>query len=790
MKITKLQYSLIAAGMMALPALSADYVSHTLNNGALTIYTDEGKLKLTPQHDGAMEVFYQKQHMKQLPSYAIAGKPQQVATSVKASSKAITFTAGDMQAVVDKSPVRISYFYKGEPLVNEEVGFFATETMRGFRFELEDGEKLLGAGQRVLGMDRRGHRLPLYNRAHYGYETESKQMYFSLPAVMSSNKYSIMFDNSATGHIDLGATEADILQFEAVAGRTSYVVSAADSFPELVEANAEVTGLQPLPSRWSLGNFASRFGYRTQAEATQVVNDFIKKDIPLDAIVLDLYWFGKDIKGHMGNLDWDKEAWPDPEQMIADFKAKGVKTILISEPFVLTSSKRWEEAVQQNVLAKGLNGKPKTFDFYFGNTGLIDVFHKDGQKWLSGIYSDLADQGVAGWWGDLGEPEVHPSDTIHAVGSADEIHNAYGHQWAKMVAQFEAQKRPENRPFIMMRAGFLGSQRYGMIPWTGDVNRTWGGLKPQVELALQMGMFGFGYIHSDLGGFAGGETFDSELYTRWLQFGSFQPVYRPHGQEHIAPEPIFHDEKTQAIVKRFIKLRYQMLPYNYTLSFENSTKGTPLMRPVFYHHNDASLDNKDSYLWGENFLVTPVVDAGVETVNTELPKGVWFDYFNGQRFEGGKTVTTKTDIETLPVFVKAGSFIPMVASVQSADNYSSKALTLHHYVDASVNAAKGQMFEDDGVSVNTIESGNYRLFGFEAARADDNYAISINASGKGYQGEPQSRELTLVLHHFGAKPTKVTINNQSVDFDFDKSSGKLTVKTELNNNGLKLVVKS
>ena len=152
----------------------------------------------------------------------------------------------------------------------------------------------------------------------------------------------------------------------------------------------------------------------------------------------------------------------------------------ITEPFVLSTSSRWDEAVKAKALAKDLAGKPKTFDFYFGNTGLVDVFSKEGTAWFEGIYNELADYGVAGWWGDLGEPEVHPADAIHSIGTADEIHNVYGHRWAELVYQNRLEQQPAQRPMIMMRSGFAGSQRFGMIPWTGDVSRSWDGLNPHL----------------------------------------------------------------------------------------------------------------------------------------------------------------------------------------------------------------------------------------------------------------------------------------------------------------------
>jgi oligosaccharide 4-alpha-D-glucosyltransferase len=756
----------VIAVLLSQPGYAALYQSHQLTaDHNLVIQTDEYQVQLGFVGEAAVEVFYQPPGVKQLPSFALQQPAQRQPASLVEHANVLEFNTGQFSVKIQKSPFSVSYFQNGALVLAEEQGFFAHETLRGFRFKLQDDEKLLGTGERVVGMDRRGLRLPLYNKASYGYTTEAQQMYFSLPAVISSKKYLLLFDNSATGFVDLGKTEKDVLQFEAVAGRTSYIVMAAATYPALIEQYVTVTGKQPLPPRWAFGNFASRFGYHTEAETRAIVDKFAAEDFPLDAVVLDLYWFGPDIQGHMGNLRWDKKAFPNPKTMISDFKNKGVNTVLITEPFVLSTSGRWDEAVKAKALANDLAGKAKTFDFYFGNTGLVDVFSKEGTSWFESIYNELADYGVAGWWGDLGEPEVHPSDSIHSVGTADEIHNAYGHRWAELLYQNRLDKQPSQRPMIMMRSGFAGSQRFGMIPWTGDVSRSWDGLKPQVELALQMGLLGMAYTHSDLGGFAGGEVFDQEMYIRWLQYGVFQPVYRPHAQEQIAPEPVLHDKKTKDILRDYVKLRYRLLPYNYTLAYQNSMTGMPLMRPLFFE-NEADLSliaNKDSYLWGDAFLVTPVTAAGVTSVPVQLPAGVWLDYWTDQVYQGGRTIEQPTDLTRLPVLVRAGSFVPMVPAVQSLKDYSSRQLELHYYHDASVSHAKGQMYEDDGLSPDSLKNKQYELLTFAAQANNQSLSLHLNRTGLGYLGMPKQRQVTLVLHQV-SKPATALVDGKALQW--------------------------
>jgi oligosaccharide 4-alpha-D-glucosyltransferase len=758
-------------------AQAAEYQSHRLEGSALVVLTDEGEVSLTAYSVHAFEVFYQPNNTKQLPSFALVDNQETVILDLKNTLSTLQVSTGKLTAVIAKSPLKIS-FYQGEKLlVEEEVGLFLQDTLRGFRFKLQQHEKLIGGGQRVLGMDRRGHRFPLYNKADYGYTTQSNQMYFGLSAVMSNRQYALIFDNSASGHMDLGFTEPNIMQFEAVGGRTAYVVVAGSdsNYPALINNYVEVTGKQPLPPRWALGNFASRFGYKSEQQTRETVQQFIDQDFPLDAVVLDLYWFGNDIKGFMGNLDWDKQTFPTPQKMMADFKAKGVKTILITEPFILSSSDKWQEVVNNQVLAKNHAGDPRRFDFYFGNTGLIDVFDSKASDWFNNIYTDLFKQGAAGWWGDLGEPEVHPADSIHNFNglqvTGDEIHNAYGHMWAKRVFENQLAIAPKQRPFIMMRSGFVGSQRYGMIPWTGDVSRSWGGLKPQVELSLQMGLLGLGYTHSDLGGFAGGEEFDQELYIRWLQYGVFQPVFRPHAQDNIAPEPIFHDKQTKDILREYVKLRYAMLPYNYSLAYENSLTGMPLMRPVFFEDpsNPNLIDIKDSYFWGDALLVKPITEPKLTSVSIDLPQGVWFDYWTDKRYQGNQTINLATQLDRLPVMVRGGSFIPMVEPVQSTDDYTTQTLNLHYYADPAIKSSSGIMYDDDGVDPSAIKNQTFETLVFNALQKEKQLNISLKRQGK-YQTMPATRALTLLVHNWSASTKVISINHKRIDLVNDKQT--------------------
>jgi oligosaccharide 4-alpha-D-glucosyltransferase len=312
----------------------------------------------------------------------------------------------------------------------------------------------------------------------------------------------------------------------------------------------------------------------------------------------------------------------------------------------------------------------------------------------------------------------------------------------------------------MMRSGFAGSQRYGMMPWTGDVAREWGGLKPQVELSLQMSLLGLAYMHSDLGGFAGGEKFDAELYIRWLQYGVFQPVYRPHAQDHIASEPVFHEAAVQDVLRPFVNLRYRLLPYNYTLAYQNSLSGMPLMRPLFFSdETDPKLiDNAQTYFWGDAFLVTPVTEPGTTAVNVSLPKGIWFDYWNDARIAGGRTIAAPVSLNTIPVFVKAGAFIPMAAGdMRNTTQYDSGKLQLHYYADSSVKSASGVMYDDDGKNPNALRDKQFERLDFSAKQRGKSLGITLQRQGD-FAGEPKTRQIELVVHNWPATPAEIRVD--------------------------------
>ncbi|MEI6059130.1 MAG: glycoside hydrolase family 31 protein [Bacteroidota bacterium] len=735
------------------------------------IYIEKGLISVRPYSEGLVEVTYSPESNPQPdPSHSVIMLPGKVSLTSQQLPSGYLLRNGQMTIAVNADPFYLTYIYKGDTLLSEECGFFSNPGNTGVRLALKPGERVYGAGERALPMDRRGKKLVLYNRPSYGYEYGASNLNYSVPMTISSRKYAILFDNPQKGYVDIGSTQASVTEWGSIGGTARYYLIAGSSYPEIMSSYTQLTGRQPLPPRWALGNLQSRMAYRNQRETDSIVTLMKKKDFPIDAIILDFYWFGDSIQGHLGNLDWYKKAWPDPAGMIAKFRNQGIKTILITEPYVIDTVANYKDAAAKGVFVTDSLGRPYVDkQFYFGFGSLIDIFKPEARDWFWLKYKKQIDMGIAAWWGDLGEPESHPADIRHVNGKADQVHNIYGHYWDKMLFEKYAENYPGTRLFHLQRSGFAGSQRYAAYPWTGDVSRSWGGLQAQLPLLLTMGMNGLGYIHSDAGGFAMGVR-DDELYTRWLQFAVFTPILRPHGSG-IPSEAVYFSEKTQDIVRNYMKLRYAMLPYNYTLAYENATTGSPLMRPLFYGYpNDtAACRVEDEYLWGDNLLVAPVLQKEKTSRSIYLPEGRWYEFHSGIEYAGNTRFELPLTIENIPVFAKAGSFIPMAKPVVSTDYYKAGEYNVRYYPGEPSTFVQ---YEDNGLDSKSLLGGKYELITYKGSRESLKTKVSISKTGS-WPGMPASRIMVLEIR-MNTQPSLVTVNGKAVKVTLENGKPAVT----------------
>lgn len=753
------------------------YESQKFENNTLTIKSGNGDYKISAITNSILKISYSNKKFYSDRFYAPVIKTTQKSKNTD-NKKNTSVSTEQISAFVNKSDLSIRYYNrKNKCILSEERGMSIKNDTIEYRFYLKPNEKIYGTGARSISLDKRGHKFQCYNQANYGYGMNTDFLNYSIPHIISSENYMILFDNPARAWFDIGKTDKDVMSFKTVGGNLVYYVITGDNYKDLINKYTEFTGRQPLPPIWALGHLQSRFGYRNQKEATDILNKMSDAGYPVDAIILDLYWFGEELQnGLMGNLAWDKKNWPNPKKMIKEFSKKGVKTITVSEPFFTRRCKNFKYLDKKGLLAKNSKGETQTMpNFYFGDAGLIDIFNPKAKDWLWKQYKKQKKIGISGWWGDLGEPEVHPDTLIHHNGKAVEVHGAYGHEWVKMLYNKYSTEYPGERLFKLGRAGFAGSQRFGLIPWSGDVGRSWSGLEAQLPVMLGTGLSGLAYMHSDAGGFAGG-TKNPELYTRWIQFAVFTPIFRPHSDPNAEPEAVFYDEKTQKIVKRYIELRYRMLPYNYTLAWEASTKGTPLARPLFLEFDKIiNADRYDSYMWGENILVAPIVKQGIKTKSIYLPDGVWFNLWNNSIYNGNNFINQEISIDNIPVYVKAGSFIPYADLVKSTDYYNTKNLEIHYYHHKSVNSGNYKMYCDDGKTKDSNLRNKFQIINFNSDYNKNSLKIRSFLSETSFKNAPEERKIDLVIHNITKSPENVTVNNSAIKYQWNKNENTLKI---------------
>jgi oligosaccharide 4-alpha-D-glucosyltransferase len=508
-----------------------------------------------------------------------------------------------------------------------------------------------------------------------------------------------------------------------------------------------------------------------------------QQQFPVDAIIFDLFWFGDSIKGTLGNLDWvNKSSWPNPKEMIGSFNKQQIKSILIAEPFILKGTRTYTKA--QPYLATDSAGKPfELTDFYFGKGGLLDIFKKDAGDWIwKDHYKKQIANGITGWWTDLGEPEKHPAAIMHNLSSfgfkrlfaADEVHNVYGHYWNRMLFNNYAKDYPNKRLFHLNRSGFAGSQRYSIFPWSGDVSRNWSGFKAQLPLMLGMSMSGVPYIHADAGGFAGGEG-DNELYTRWLQFAAFTPIFRPHGTAlfeldknafSFPSEPALIAKPYSNYANEIIRLRYSLLPYNYTLAYQQAANGKPLVAPLYYYYpkDTMAIKIQDEFMWGENILVAPVTEKGLRERAVYLPKGFWYPFpLNNYEAIKGETYTkTLAAINQIPLFVKAGSFIVTYNNSTATNTTALKNDTLSVDYYSSNQPSSYQLYEDDGADKLAIKNKQFQLISFTANPKGTKTTFTIQTNGGNFAGRVKSRKINFTIHGPISNKASIYVNNQIV----------------------------
>lgn len=746
--------------------------------GNFTSYSIQGKsVKISSGSSSLKFTFYQPDILRIdfYPSSSTVIDSSFVVVRDSSSAVDFNFTENDSSLIIStsalkvlcrKNPLRISYFDSAGRLLLSEPeggGISFSQAGRSVNFVFNAGDHFYGTGERGTNLDKAGQSFYSFNTAIGGYTYPLPTMNINIPFVATLQGYALFFDDTYPGNFDIGKSDPSRFTYTAAGGEMTYYLIAAQTVQAQLEKYTWLTGRQPLPPRWAFGFIQSKYGYRNESEAKEMIQTMKQEEIPCDAIILDLYWFN-----YMGDVSWDQVGWPNPFQMMNDFLREGIKTIAISEPYVVQPSINYSYADANGYFAKGQDGKTYVFSNWWScgcNSALLDLTNPAVQDWWWSKYPVFMGSSMAGLWTDLGEPERDDASMQFYSGSRDKVHNIFDLLWAKTIFNGFNKSRPDSRIFNLTRSGYAGIQRYGVIPWSGDVGKAFGGLAVQLPMLLNMGMSGLAYHNSDIGGFCCGSGTTPELYTRWMEYGTFCPITRAHGVGQPT-EPWGYGSEAEAISKKYIQLRYKLLPYIYTMAYQNYKTSLPLARPLFFGYpGDNNLTGlSSSYMWGDCFLVSPVVQAGQTTKTVYLPKDNWIDYWTDRVYEGGQNISVSTPLDKLPLFVKEGSIIPMQPLMEYSDEYPLDTLYLDIFPSIDKQAVF-TLYEDDGKTLQ-YQTGSYALTSFTAGTSTTgsklDFNVSISQSAGNYNGKPVQRIYVPIIHEVLVKPAQVLINGNPI----------------------------
>lgn len=656
--------------------------------------------------------------------------------------------------------------------------FFATPQGRLLRADVEAGfaidgavlhraalapeERLFGLGERTTPADRRGRTHILWNTDPAGYQDGDDPINLNIPTYLgthSGGSYLVFYENPYYAEFDLGESTVNAAEHRFAGGELRYYFAAGDA-PRLLERYTELTGRHALPPLWLLGYHQSRWSYYPEARVRQLAADFRAHRVPCDAIHLDIDY----MRGYRV-FTWDHRRFPDPPRLAADLLAQGIKLITIIDPGV-------KKDPGYSVYRRGLSGKrfcttPDGQVFHApvwpGLSALPDFTAPGTRLWWGEQYAPLIRAGIAGFWNDMNEPAAFmqrgdrtlPDTVRHALegrgGDHREAHNLYGMQMARASAEGIRRLRPDRRPVVITRAGWAGVQRHA-TSWTGDNYSTWESLRLTIPMMLGLGLSGLGFTGPDIGGFVGAA--DGELFTRWVQMAAFMPFFRAHTIKGTPDqEPWSYGEPYLSIVRRFIELRYELLPYLYTAVWQMTQRGWPVVRPLAWTEAaDSPLWGvQDAFLCGDALLVAPVGFPGAAERPVRLPSGAWFDFWTNQPHAGGQATNAYAPLELMPLFVRAGSVLPMGEYGPSVEQRNDRFLRLGVYPPTGEGRAVSELYEDAGEGF-AFEAGACRLSRLIQTREADRLHIEWARQG---DYRPPYEHIELSLHGLARSPRAV-----------------------------------
>jgi alpha-glucosidase len=698
------------------------------------------------------------------------------------------FSTSSLRVEVNPSDLRLTVTDKSGKVLQQDS---APIQFRGNSFEISQKMSVdahyFGLGDKTGGLDRRENAFTLWNTDAYLWQEGTDPLYKAIPFFITYDSGVVtgtLLDNTWRSHFDFGRTRANELVMGSVDGPVDYYILYGPSTKQVMAAYAWLTGPTPLPPLWSLGYQQSRYSYMSQARVEEVAKRLRDDHIPADAIYLDI-----DYQDQNRPFTIDTKTFPDIPGLVKTLQAAGIRIVMITDLHIANAPNQnyapFDSGTAQDRFVHNPDGSVYTGEVWPGPAVFPDFTQKSSRDWWGTLYTDFARIGIAGFWNDMNEPAIFktpsktmPIDTVHRIeepgfksrnATHAEIHNILGMQNVRATHDGLLKLRPNERPFVLTRAAFAGTQRYSAT-WTGDNSSTWNHLRLSTIMLKNLGMSGFSLAGADVGGYVGDPS--PELLTKWLEIAAFQPIDRDHTEKGSGDqEPWVGGPEHEAIRRKFIEERYRLLPYIYTTSEETSRTGLPMLRPLFMEFPEATEDKHpmdldrpaaNEFLLGANLLVAPPPQLE-QTANydVQFPSSGWYDFWTGKQLPTSEkkvssaTVTPKLD--ELPVFVRPGTILPYAPLTQSTQEIPRGPLTVRVYPGPD---CRGSIYADDGHTF-AYRNGEFLRMQFNCkVNADGTVAIQIGAHEGSYR--PWWSQLQLEVYGMAHKtPTVVWPNHKA-----------------------------
>lgn len=738
------------------------------DDGTITVTSERGKIILTPWSEEIVKVFTLRSNATRTDereSISVIDDQTKLSQGITAPSfeikdtddKYVIHISDGVTVEVEKATSLLSFFNNDDtsaPALSEYGGLVNKTGNVTVSFNGMDDAGFYGGGYNGNLVNWEGNAMTMNNNQDGGWgQGSSTCRNICVPFYVSTSGYGVYFDDhyrNATIYTSKNGSSYSSNSQDPIA----YYFIGGGSMETVMQNYTRLTGLQELPPFWSLGYITSKFSFATRDEAEKAISQTKDIDIPIDGIVFDIHWQtdnrlrGAGTEG-MGRIDWS-DAYENPTEMMKNFRDQNVHTIAITEPYFTTNSGNYDYLQSSGYLADEHVNNMEWLNSQ--HVGLLDITNRGAAEWFKDLYKKRTDEGIESWWLDLGEPERHDSDSHYSDGSSvDQMNNEYGNRWTEIAFEAMKEQTPDTRFILMPRAGTSGMQRFNTFPWTGDIARSWAGLKAQVPALVSAAMSGISYLGSDIGGFTANNGYtDAGLYRRWVQLGVFYPSMRTHS----ATKPEVWNSEYASVrddVRDAINLRYAYLPYTYSQSYAYTRFGTPIARPANFNDRDYPeklADCIDAYLWGPDVYVAPVLDSSTSKYIT-FPEGEWLDMNDFKTvYTSHQSVNYSAPTNVLPHFMRRGSFVTRYRQdkfTNTAEIETDK-LTVDYFPTKSSTPDGSIFFDDDHKSVNSIEDGKYVVTRFSGKGADNSLLLYIDREGNGWEGMYETQDVLLRIH--------------------------------------------